>query len=216
MLSLRLSRVLGSLLLAAALAAQSSCSAGFSIGTPIGSTDYTDFFLLGEDIYDYHGPDAGDPDIDRAVEILMDRRALYMGLFERGGSFPNAVTTIRDSQLSSPRLYDNGFDFQHLYALRGYGDQQLFGSSSDVLLYVQSSSSLLPGFSELQLSGRYDVFDAQRLIDDVSFFRFSDGSSASTTPIDWILSGYNYGRYFEVHFTQDLRAIADSYRISSQ
>ncbi len=192
----------------------SACSSGISIGGPVGgSTPYTDYFLLGEDIYNLRGPDASDPDVYEAVIELMDNRALFMGLYSRGGYYQAERTRIDSGNVSSRLMAYDGFDFYSLGRLRGYGYQDAFGSFVDVDMDLNGSSSLLPGFEDLRLEGSYDFFEAQQLIDDVSFITFQDQVSSFTTPATWRLSGYEYGNFFEVTFEQDLRGVAEYYTI---
>lgn len=207
-------RFTAALTVLALLLALSACGGGVSFGGPVGgSTPYTDYFLLGEDIYNIRGSDAGDPAVYEALIELMDGRGFFMGLYSRGGVYDSESTEMRSGNISSRLMGYDGFDFYSLSRLRGYGYLDLFGSNAEVDMDLNGSEGLLPGFDDLRLEGRFDAFDAQDLINDVSFFPFQDASSSFSTPATWRLSGYHYGDFFEVTFEQDLRAIAEYYTI---
>ncbi|MCC7477265.1 hypothetical protein IT575_02305 [bacterium] len=185
------------------------------MGGPVGdTTPYTSYFLLGEDVYNLRGLGSSDPDIYDAVRILMPERAVFMGLFSRGGSFPAERTEIFSGSINSRLVRYNGFDFYSEPYLRGFGYLDAFGSRGDLDMDLDSDDFRLRGFEDLRLLGFIDLFEAQRLIDDVSFIAFRDDSSSFTTTATWELSGYYYGRFFEVSFEQDMRAIADYYLIN--
>lgn len=202
------------LLLLSALSLCSACTAGLSIGgPPAGYVPYTDYFLLGEDIYGLRGPDASDPEVYDAVIALLDGRGLFMGLYARGGYYGTERTVIRSGSISSRLMAYDGLGYYALAGSRGYGYLDAFGSFAEIDMDLSPVPSLLSAFDELRLEGRFDSYEAQGLIDAVSFIPFRDDVSAFTTPVSWRLSGYHDGDFFEVSFEQDLRAIAEYYTI---